>query len=440
MRIAEEVSNRLRNGEDPGTIRESYRSQSQVSEGFRLYLGEQENKIRKTRTELTATKEELEQTTDASHKKQLEKNELAKEVEGLKSEKDSLRNDVDDKRAEYELLRSRAEALQKRGFTQEIMTRLEEVSKLSGPEVWRTLQSLEERSRLDEEIAAKLKTKIQVEREISLLEAKGYKVKTNVASTEKKLAATEAKVASYGEIADLVDSGLKSGYKLDDFQALLSFLVEKCIGLSPGQSIAHLLHGLEAVKSLEDTRAETILAEDRLTETLESEKQAKARIELAEKASIKAIEEQKAAGTKSISEYASIINEWIGNVVKNFQKEIERAKTNSANNAKLEQEKIQLEKLILPARVLLGIVESEDSLRAVEPVLVIQLLERLQWWLDLRWLDAKVNVIQDFATMEFRLAPPAMYGMKMVSLIKVAIKAIRQLSLEEKAGAHSGKG
>ena len=125
----------------------------------------------------------------------------------------------------------------------------------------------------------------------------------------------------------------------------------------------------------------------------------------------------------------------------NFQSEIEKAKACSADIAKLEQEKVQVEKLIVPVKALTGILESEEVLRRVPPVLVIQLLERLQLWFELRWSNVLVNVFQDYMSPELRLAPPSSYGSKMASLIEVTIEAIkRQLSQEEITGANSVKG
>ena len=49
MRIADEVFERLKNGEGPEEVRAGYRSQSQVTEGFRLYREYQVDKTGKLR-------------------------------------------------------------------------------------------------------------------------------------------------------------------------------------------------------------------------------------------------------------------------------------------------------------------------------------------------------------------------------------------------------
>ena len=128
LRIADEVSIRLRDGEEPDKVRGSYRSQSQVSEGFRLYINEQEKKIRETRADLATAEEELEQTNSTCDRVQREKKELIKDVESLSSEKALLQKDVGDKRVELESLREGVEVLRKRGFTQNIVTRLKRLN------------------------------------------------------------------------------------------------------------------------------------------------------------------------------------------------------------------------------------------------------------------------------------------------------------------------
>ena len=56
------------------------------------------------------------------------------------------------------------------------------------------------------------------------------KAKNSLHSAEKQLARTEAKVAGFGEVVDLVELGLQAGYKLEDLRALLAFLIERNIG------------------------------------------------------------------------------------------------------------------------------------------------------------------------------------------------------------------
>jgi hypothetical protein len=131
--------------------------------------------------------------------------------------------------------------------------------------------------------------------------------------------------------------------------------------------------------------------------------------------------------------YAKKTMDWTHHVLVNFQVEIENAKKRLAESAAMEQERVQLKKLIIMARFLTGILESPEALLKVEPQIVIQLLERLRWWLESRWPDAKLNIINEFGTEEFRLGSGTIYGFKMASLLNVAVEAIkRQLLLEEK--------
>lgn len=70
---------------------------------------------------------------------------------------------------------------------------------------------------------------------------------------------------------------------------------------------------------------------------------------------------------------------------------------------------------------------------------MIQLLERLELWLELIWPSAKVNINPDITSSEFRLAGLSVYGMKTSSLIKVASEAIRQqMSVDRETKMNSG--
>jgi hypothetical protein len=440
LRIADEALNRLRNGEDPKIVRESYRSQSQVTEGFRLYLAEQQKQLEEKRANLINVDTEKDKVTTIHNHLLQEKKELANDVDSLKTQKTNLRKDVDETRIELDSLREETDVLRKRGYTESITHRLAESVDLNGSEVWRILESVEVRAKLTEEIDIKRNEKEQNEREATLLEAKTRKTQDRLYNAEKQLAKTEAKEATLSGEVKLIETCIRADYKLEDIRALLSYITEKNIGKTPNQSIGHLLQRIEAIKSLEDTSTEVKLAEERLTEILELEKQAKTRIQLMETTSISAINEQKAVGTKCIQEYATKTNEWLHSTLVGLQNEINKTLTFSADVARLEREKSQLEALIVPAKTLLGLLASEEFLRLVQPMLVIQLLERFQLWLELRWPSVMINVIQDITSFELRLGMRSVYGTKMASLIKVAIDAIKQqLSLEEHTGSNYGR-
>ena len=390
MRIKDEVFERLKNGEDPGKIRDDYRSRSQVSEGFRRYADFMEEKVGKLRTALVEAKSVKEQEVEKVSHAQREMKSLISEVEKLKDQKVGLKQEVNFQSAKLRSLHCDVEKLEKRDFTQTIVARLTESVKLNGPEVWQVLQSLEDRNRLNEEISAKKETKSILDRELSLLQKKIAKADRRLGLVEKKLVTANTKFAR-----------------------------------------------AEAEKRLEDIQAEYKLAENRLTEVLSLEKQAKARIQFNQEISAKAIQEQKTAGIKAIQAYTSETKEWMHNFLVNFQFEIEQAETRMAEKAALEKEMAESKTLIAMAKVLMGILGSQEALRKVEPKIVIQLLERFCWWVESRWPDAKINVIQDTLAMEFRLGPPPIYGYKMVSLLRVFIEAVkRQLSLEGKNDAN----
>jgi hypothetical protein len=354
---------------------EAIGANQQVSEGVQPFINTQEKEMEETRINLTAGQEELKRVSTGCNQLKREKDELTKDFDSLRTEKVGLRKDVDGTRAEFESFREGFEALRNRGFTQDIVTRLADSVTLNGPEVWRVLESVDDRARLEDEIAIKRKLKDQVEREVSLLDARTQKTKNSLGLAEKKLANIEAKVVAYGEVADLVESGLKAGFKLEDLRALLFFLIEKNIGKTPGQSISHLLQRIEAEKSLEDTTAEIRLAENRLAEKLELEKQAKAKVELIEKENIKAMEAQTETGLKCINDYATKITESQHSVMVSFQDDIAKAKACSSDVGRLEQQRAQLEKVIEQAQVLEGVLDSTKDLKFVPLPLIFNCLK-----------------------------------------------------------------
>jgi len=384
-------------------------------------MDEQQEEIEKTRSDLANAKRDL-----------AEKQELTQDIGSLRTEKASLQKDIDNKRAESGSLCDKVEELQKRGFTQTIATRLSESVDLNGPKVWNVLESVDARNRLLDEIDTKQVAKEQLESEVSSLETKKQKTKNSHYSAEKKLATVEAKANVLGDVVGLVESGLKAGYKIEDLRALLSYLIEKNVEKRPSQSLAHLLQRVEAVKSWEDLREETFLAENRLTEIQRLEEETKGRVDLVEKVSVKAIEQEKAVGLKAINDYSYSIKTWLHDLAQAFQAEFEKAKANGAAAARLEQQAVQWKALIASAQALMGILESTEQLKAVQPATMIGLLERIRDWVHLRWADTLVGLSYDPLTQELHAGLNPLYYVKIWALIGVAVQAIiQQLKKEE---------
>jgi DNA repair exonuclease SbcCD ATPase subunit len=421
LRIADEVLIRLRDRESVGEVRRSYRSSSEVCKGFQKYMDELQEEIERARGDLTDAERKL-----------AEKQEMTKDVEDLRAEKAGLQRDVNNKRAELDSYVERVEELRKRGFTESIVTRLSETVSLNGQEVWRVLEHVEERARLEEEIDNNRKIRDQVKREVSLLDAKKQKSQNSLQSAEKKLANVEAEASALEEVVDLVELGLKAGYKIEDLRALLSYLTEKSVGKTPGQSVAHLMQLVEAVKSLEDLRAEIRLVENRLAEIRRLENETRARNDLMEKASAQAIEQQKVAGLKVISDFAGSITKWLQDLAQSFQAEIEQAKESRANVARLEQQAVNLKKLIDSAQAMMGILESNEQLKAVSPTTVISLLERIRYWVELRWANTLVGLTYDQTSLELRTSNIPIYYVIIHNLINVSIQAIEEQMVKEK--------
>jgi hypothetical protein len=421
LNIADEVLERLRNGEPADEIRPDYRSSSEVCKGFQMYLTEVPERIEKARSDLAKIEREL-----------VEKRELSQGVDALKTEKSALEEDVNNLLRELESLQAGAKELNSRGFNQAIVNRLSQSISLNGSEVWHVLESIDARKRLTEELKTRQSAKERVESETSLLKVKTQKTINNLNSAEKKLANVEAKTNALSVVVDLVESALKAGYTIEDLRALLSYLITKNIGKSSAQSLSHLLQLLEAAKGLEDLRTETSLAEDKLRETQSLEEKTKNQITLAEKTHLEAIERQKAAGIEAINTYAKSIITWQHDLAQDFKIEFDKAKASGADVARLEQQAAQLRTLIASTQALMGLLGSTEQLKTLQPAMIIQLLERIREWIQLRWGNALVSLTFDPTTQEVHLSPFTTYYAKIWSLTDAAIKAIiQQLKNEE---------
>ncbi len=97
------------------------------------------------------------------------------------------------------------------------------------------------------------------------------------------------------------------------------------------------------------------------------------------------MEELKKAALRNISDCGASLKSELHQQIVGFNAELEKAGIARAETAKLEYQASQIKETIRQAQVFTGIMYSEEALKQVPPTFVIQILERIQLYIILRW-------------------------------------------------------
>ncbi len=93
-----------------------------------------------------------------------------------------------------------------------------------------------------------------------------------------------------------------------------------------------------------------------------------------------------------------------------------------------------MKEFISIGEAVMGLLVSNEQLRAVQPTTVIRLLERVRDWVELRWGNATANLIYYPDVRELRTGIIPMQQMIIHSVINAAAQAIKeQLTKEEES-------
>lgn len=406
MNIKEEVVKRLQDGESVRQVTGSYRSRSEVVEGVRIYLGWLERRTEDTRARLDAAEKKRVLEEAEVKRLRLEKGTLEKEIAALRDNDKELQEKVDASIKKLKQVGSRLEEYKRQGFDEDLFLKLKSIEGKTAKEVWSALKDVDAAQRLRDEAASSRERLEVANKEFALVVRKKCRVARELSSLERKMSRIRGRLSIYQEILDLVDLAVANGLKMKEVQGLLEQLL--------------------AGKSLLVLRREIGLAEVRVAELRRVEGEARARLGVIGDYGVKAIENLNREFIEVVGGELSKAKMGIQSLMDSFRKNLERMNALTVDVALLQKQKEEIKSLILPAQLLFNVLESPDSLKLVPLPLVVQLLERLSLFGEVKFPDGRVPVHYDTFSGELHVMDSGILLVKISSVIRLTVEVLRQ--------------
>jgi hypothetical protein len=408
MLVRDEVFERLKKGEQLSKLRGEYRSSSQINEAAQAYLKWLEERIEEKRTEFAIIEENGAKQKDMFERLKDEAIKLGKNVDTLRSQEEQLDRKVGSSREELKELQLGIKELNQKGFTSEIVGKLANIGDKTGPEVWEIVQDYIKAQQLRQEIAANTKTLAQIEDRVGSLDRQKIDVKRSLTALQGKLEVLRTEFAAFEDLSQILNIAAQKGYSMETIEEVRIKLENPEIPKPLSSAMGKLLPVLASAQNLSGLVEQINLAETKLDTTLKSEAEAKIRIETLQNVTIRTIENVKNAGEKAVSDLTLNAESEIKITIADLQRQLEGITTNSqiilkntsTELARLGEQKGQLKESILLGQIFFAFMESTDYLKRLEPFTVIQLLERIQLWIDLNCPGGSIRVNFNMASGE----------------------------------------
>ena len=165
-------------------------------------------------------------------------------------------------------------------------------------------------------------------------------------------------------------------------------------------------------------------------------------IEEARDASIKAIstvaEQGKTVTKTSTSSLEKLTAETSAQISAEVQQTIGDLRAELGRWGGLQQEKARLEQLLIPARILLGIIERPDYLNSIPTSMVVQLFERLQAWCEVNLRNFLIQPSANISARAFNL--PSFQSYDVAVLTALVCEGLRRYVIQKSRQAQDTQG
>ncbi len=444
MKIAEVVLEELHAGRNLSEIRTKYRSVSQVYEGVRTFLDESERLVSERQAALRKTAEQLVEEQAEVENARAEKQQFSREVGGQRLEKDQLGSEVMRMRKERDSLKDEIKSMRSRGYTPGLLKKIRSVEPRSGAELWADVQTVSRCRQLAKKAETVKQEIIGLEADIKALKATKREDENLVRSEENKLDDLKLRVGVFKGAASTIELFLRDGYSVQDLKSLKAGLDMVGIKGEPRVSVTRLVEGLRQQKSLIGLEGKVDGKREELRLLNEASARVKKEAEITESAVLKAVEEVRDASAGAIaataekgaaaadacaSRFEKRTDDVLSQITTYIQDMLGGLKAELGTWGELGQESARLDQLLIPARVLFGIVEDPEYVSTLPLPLVVQLFTRLQGWCEANLNGFRIQPSANISARAFNL--PTLQSYNLAVLTALVCEGLNQYMIQK---------
>jgi hypothetical protein len=441
LKVWEEILQRLRNNEPLEAVRRDCRSDSQFAKAIREYNDEMVSEAEKIRE--TRLQEEQNLTVAKAENKQMlaEKKVLEQDVQSRRAENSVVLAEVKSGRETVEEVKVEAEALEKAGFSSDVMGIVKNSWVRNGAEAVALLQDLDKATELRVEVQNLSEKEVELERSTSLQEKKLQNIYRKLASEKNQLDVIKTEVRVLQNVVSVVKAGMRRGYSPEQLVSIFSLLETMEIQKQPIQSIMRLVEAICAAKNLATLKGEEDAVGKRVEQLHIVEAEIETRLELQNSRFLGSLDDHAAKGKEAI---ASVTDQSLRGIRSVASEMAEKARiANEATTAsildigKMEQQKRALE----PQFALLGLSPQTGLAEKIPPDLVVLLLENVKHWLDQKFPNMNGSAGYDCLANKF-VSNPWANPIPIVAYLEFTIDCIKEgrtKELKNKTKADGGE-
>ena len=315
------------------------------------------------------------------------------------------------------------------------------------------MRTVSRRREVAKEAAALRQEKAGLEAVIKALKATKKEKEELVRSLENKLDDLKLRVETFREAASTIEMFLADGYSVQDLKSLKAGLDLVGIKGETRASVVRLVEGLKEHRSLVNLEEKLIMKRKELADLNEACAQLRKDSQVIQAVTVKAIEEARDVSVKAIATIAEhgktateastsslekLTAETSAQISAQVQQTIGDLKAELGKWGELQQEKARLEQFLIPARVLLGIIESPDYLNSIPAPMVVQLFERLQAWCEANLKHFLIQPSANISARAFNL--PSFQSYDLAVLTEFVCEGLRLYMIQKNKQAQSSSG
>jgi hypothetical protein len=376
---------------------------------------------------------------------------LRVEVEGrreenqkLEQETGRLSDEISEKAIELNSLQETIDGFQERGFTPEIMNKLESMVDRGGDTLLKQVESVDKYHEAMKGFSCIKKEEGRLVRNVRALEKKKKQTQDSLDSLQNRIDEMKLQAMSVKDAVDVVFWLLKRGYRMEDVKAVAYGLEFIGVDDDPDLSISRLVAGLKKQKGQAILAKKVTRKRQELNELEKAVEDKKMRSRIAEEVTLKSIQEVKNASIQAIQSTTNVTNQVLTATCEEFDKrtqaslqdfgmradeKIKWIEEQCRQRSEFEQQKVLSQRVFGYGQFLQSILESDKFLSTVSLQWVLTLSQRIRLWIRINLPDETVFPSDSVCQRQFGLIRYQTYNVSV--LAELVVTALEAASLRQ---------